>query len=191
MKKLIPVAFIIFAALIWLTWKPSDQPSLAPQPETTQEKQTNSVAPEEEQTFMRPGDHLLAEFGTSNSSPTEDVRKLGYTLEGFFNIHKTIDSFHASTNSDFYKLLSGKNPDGEAFVSPGHSIYGKSGLLVDRFGTPFFFHPLAKPKVEVRSAGPDRKMFTADDIHRTPEGVILPAADANSSSLFPPPGQRE
>lgn len=38
------------------------------------------------------------------------------------------------------------------------------GKLVDRWGTPYWFHPLSGQKMELRSAGPDREMFTSDDI---------------------------
>jgi hypothetical protein len=38
-----------------------------------------------------------------------------------------------------------------------------AGELTDRWGTPFFFHQVSKAQMEVRSAGPDRRMWTADD----------------------------
>jgi len=36
--------------------------------------------------------------------------------------------------------------------------------LVDAWGTPYFFHQLAAMEMEIRSAGPDKVMWTADDL---------------------------
>jgi hypothetical protein len=35
---------------------------------------------------------------------------------------------------------------------------------LDRFGTPYFFHPISETRIDVRSAGPDRKLWTEDDV---------------------------
>jgi hypothetical protein len=37
------------------------------------------------------------------------------------------------------------------------------GELVDRWGTPYFFHQLSRDHMEIRSAGPDKVMWTQDD----------------------------
>jgi hypothetical protein len=42
-------------------------------------------------------------------------------------------------------------------------INGK-GELVDYWGTPFFFHQLSGTEMEIHSAGPDKVMWTADDL---------------------------
>ena len=39
-----------------------------------------------------------------------------------------------------------------------------NGELVDSWGTPFFFHQLSSMDLEIRSAGPDRIMWTTDDL---------------------------
>jgi hypothetical protein len=38
------------------------------------------------------------------------------------------------------------------------------GELIDAWGTPYFFHALSAREMEIHSAGPDRQMWTADDI---------------------------
>jgi hypothetical protein len=39
--------------------------------------------------------------------------------------------------------------------------------MIDRWGTPYFFHQISATSMEIHSAGPDRKMGTEDDIvHR-------------------------
>jgi hypothetical protein len=39
-----------------------------------------------------------------------------------------------------------------------------NGELVDVWGTPYFFHQLSGTDTEIHSAGPDRIMWTADDL---------------------------
>jgi hypothetical protein len=39
-----------------------------------------------------------------------------------------------------------------------------NGELVDRRGSPYFFHQLSKDVMEIRSAGADLKMWTRDDL---------------------------
>lgn len=69
------------------------------------------------------------------------------------------------TNPEFTRQLSGDNPKHINFITPaaGMRIDG-DGELVDPWGTPYFFHQLSGSDTEVRSAGPDRVMYTADDI---------------------------
>jgi hypothetical protein len=69
------------------------------------------------------------------------------------------------TNPEITKALQGDNPKQVKFIR------GESGLrinargeLVDYWGTPFFFHQLSGTEMEIRSAGPDRVMWTVDDL---------------------------
>jgi hypothetical protein len=36
--------------------------------------------------------------------------------------------------------------------------------LIDRWGTPYFFHALSGEHMEIHSAGPDRQFHSADDL---------------------------
>jgi len=68
-------------------------------------------------------------------------------------------------NSEITKALNGANPKQANFIKPeaGMHING-NGELVDSWGTPFFFHQLSATEMEIRSAGPDRTMWTSDDL---------------------------
>jgi hypothetical protein len=70
-------------------------------------------------------------------------------------------------NADFTRQLSGQNPKHINFITTeaGIQVNG-NGELVDPWGTPYFFHQLSGSDTEVRSAGPDKVMWTADDIVR-------------------------
>ena len=69
------------------------------------------------------------------------------------------------TNPEITSQLSGNNPKGINFIKPdaGMRVNG-NGELVDSWGTPLFFHQLSGSQTEVRSAGPDKQMWTADDV---------------------------
>ena len=67
------------------------------------------------------------------------------------------------TNAEITAALIGQNPLRLAFVSPKHPSINSAGELCDRWGTPFFFHQLSGFRMEIHSAGPDRKRGTPDD----------------------------
>lgn len=67
------------------------------------------------------------------------------------------------SNEEFARALRGDNPTRSIFVPKDHAALDPAGRLVDRWGTPYHFHPRAPDWVEIRSAGPDRTLFTRDD----------------------------
>jgi hypothetical protein len=69
------------------------------------------------------------------------------------------------TNPEITEVLNGGNPKEARFINEesGLRINGR-GELVDSWGTPFFFHQLSATEMEIRSAGPDLKMWTRDDL---------------------------
>jgi hypothetical protein len=68
-------------------------------------------------------------------------------------------------NEEITAALNGENPNGAKFITEesGLRINGR-GQLVDYWGTPFFFHQISREVMEIRSAGPDRQMYTHDDV---------------------------
>lgn len=69
-------------------------------------------------------------------------------------------------NEDFTRMLTGGNRLALAALPKNHPAINADGQLVDRWQTPLHFHPLSVDAVEIRSAGSDRKLFTADDVVR-------------------------
>jgi len=68
-------------------------------------------------------------------------------------------------NPEITAALAGNNPKQINFIKPEAGLrVNESGELVDAWGTPLFFHQLSGTDTEVRSAGPDRKMWTPDDL---------------------------
>jgi hypothetical protein len=71
-------------------------------------------------------------------------------------------------NEEITLALAGDNPLHFAFIAPTHPAIDAQGRLVDRWGTPYRFHQISGTQMELRSAGPDRKFGTADDVEFAP-----------------------
>jgi hypothetical protein len=69
------------------------------------------------------------------------------------------------SNREITATLGGQNPQQTVFINPedGVRVNGR-GELVDNWDTPYFFHQLSRTEMEIRSAGPDRRMWTSDDL---------------------------
>ena len=68
------------------------------------------------------------------------------------------------SNAEIMKAVMGGNKKQARLGPPtGQNLNGE-GELVDRWGTPYFFHQMSATEMEIRSAGPDQKMWTGDDV---------------------------
>ena len=68
-------------------------------------------------------------------------------------------------NAEITSQLMGQNPKQANFIRPEAGMRVNSqGELVDPWGTPYFFHQLSGTEMEIHSAGPDKTMWTDDDL---------------------------
>jgi len=82
-----------------------------------------------------------------------------------FRDYRTITGENpVGTNAEIMKSVMGGNPKGAMLGPPEGQLVNENGELIDRWGTPYFFHQLTKDLMEIHSAGPDRRMWTDDDI---------------------------
>lgn len=68
------------------------------------------------------------------------------------------------SNAEIMKSIMGRNEAKAVLGPPPGQNLNEQGELVDRWGTPYFFHQLSKDTMEIRSAGPDGQMWTSDDL---------------------------
>lgn len=81
------------------------------------------------------------------------------------NYGSTFSGNPVGTNPEIAAALNGENPKQIKFINPDDGLrVNGNGELVDSWGTPFFFHQLSATDTEVRSAGPDKIMWTSDDL---------------------------
>lgn len=133
------------------------------------------------------GEVMLMDYGDPAMPPRNDLNLLAGLLRNMGLLVKNVYDRPMSDNADWAAALRGTNPAQQRFLPDRHRALNGEGLLVDRWETPLFFHPLSRGRYEIRSAGPDRKMWTADDLHRNPDGTFRSAADLNAPGLFETP----
>ena len=68
------------------------------------------------------------------------------------------------TNAEITSSLLGNNLKQVKIPLPDGTTVNAAGEMCDLWGTPLFFHQQSGTKTEIRSAGPDQKMHTADDV---------------------------
>ncbi|NNC87458.1 MAG: hypothetical protein HKN82_03235 [Akkermansiaceae bacterium] len=67
-------------------------------------------------------------------------------------------------NEEFVAALQGSNPMKLILLGKDHARVNEAGELLDRFGTPYYFHPVSAKEIEIRSAGPDKLLWSKDDV---------------------------
>lgn len=70
------------------------------------------------------------------------------------------------TNAEITAALRGDNLKQLKLDLPAGSTVSPAGELCDPWGTPWFFHQLSRTKMEIRSAGKDKELYTEDDFVR-------------------------
>lgn len=115
-------------------------------------------------------ERLLEGYADPATPPLEDLRKLHRVLTGYFSVVKDASRNPIGGNADLAAALRGENPNRTVFVHPGHAVFSPDGLLRDRWDTPIVVHPEGWRRIELRSAGPDRTPYTADDLILSPAG---------------------
>jgi hypothetical protein len=68
------------------------------------------------------------------------------------------------TNAEIMREVMGGNRVKAKLGPPEGQKLNDHGELLDRWGAPYFFHQLSRNEMEIRSAGPDQAMWTADDV---------------------------
>jgi hypothetical protein len=69
------------------------------------------------------------------------------------------------TNPEITRQLAGSNPKHINFLNAEAGMrVNENGELVDPWDTPYFFHQISGTDMEIHSAGPDKIMWTSDDL---------------------------
>ncbi len=130
-----------------------------------------------------PGEAILAHYAESTLPPAEDLTMMSHLLENFRLVAKGEDALPLGSNAEMAAALRGEGRVKVAVLPAQHRAFDAKGRLIDRWGTPLFFHVESSQHIAIRSAGPDRELWTADDLHRDPEGHFRTAEELNPPSL--------
>jgi hypothetical protein len=143
----------------WLLHRKSPEPA----PQATNMPKLLPPSPEV------PGAEILKNYALASTRPEDDLHAMAHVFANFRLLAKG-DSFRLGANEEFAAALLGKNTAKEVFLSAPHACLNAKGQIIDRWGTALFFHVRDRDRVDIRSAGPDREMWTADDLHRLANG---------------------
>jgi hypothetical protein len=111
--------------------------------------------------------HLADALNSNVGTIRADLEIVDQLLEAFrTNFPKSGNP--VGENVEITAALTGKNHLHLALIGKSHRAINARGELCDRWGSPFFFHQLSATQMEIRSAGPDRRLWNSDDIVMAP-----------------------
>ncbi len=108
-----------------------------------------------------PESKIAAHIGAPDHTIQDDIHHLDQLITAY---RVKLQGNPSGDNIDIMAQLRGKNDQRFAWFPLTHPSIDPQGALLDRWSTPYFFHSLSHEETEIRSAGPDRKLFTPDDL---------------------------
>jgi hypothetical protein len=130
------------------------------------------------------GETILRGYADTNLPPANDLTLMSRLMDNFTLLVKSAADRPLSCNEDWASAFLGNNPAHDRFLPGRHVALNGRGQLVDRWGSPLFFHSLGAMRFELRSAGPDKILWNDDDIHRNANGSFRHGKELNPTSLL-------
>lgn len=155
--------------LWWATRFGTDSPSQANPAATPAPPTRLSPGPEPRRQLPAPPERstLADALNAPETDIAADLRLVAGILETFrSNFLPTGNP--TGTNAEITTALSGRNRLRLALIPSDHPAINPAGELCDRWGSPFFFHAESATRMDIRSAGPDRRMWSEDDVVFSP-----------------------
>ena len=116
----------------------------------------------QEKVHLLPETESVRALNSPDQGITEDLEILTSLLDRYHQLFQTMPP--GGLNEEITAGLRGRNTKSVALFPPTHASLDQHGQLLDRFGTPYHFHRESRDCVTIRSAGPDKKLFTDDDV---------------------------
>jgi hypothetical protein len=177
------LAFLVVAAFLLVLWKTQPPrpaaarstneavtPAPPPSPGTTVSASRATATPEPAASPAATGTPL-ARTRSGLPLPPPAPAEMAAAEEDLHQVQLMLRQFRAvlgenpiGTNAEIMLAVRGQNLQQARIGAPEGLVLNEHGELLDRWGTPYFFHALAKDEMEVRSAGPDRTLWTGDDV---------------------------
>jgi len=164
MKRLLIIVGL--AALGLLVFQNSKEVA-HPSPETAPKTPALAVLPEVEKIPISP---FFDQYGSDQQEPEKDLENVATAIEHLWLLLKNKDAISVMSNRSITAALLGDNQQSLRLLARTHPALNAKAELTDRWRTPLHFHPETLTKIEIRSAGPDRELFTEDDLTYTARG---------------------
>jgi hypothetical protein len=124
----------------------------APVVQTSSKRDPRSIDPDIQR--------LADDLASKEQSPIRDLE----IVNEFITLYsKAFQGNPIGMNEDITAVLTGHNYT-KGILFPPNSPMIVKGQIVDRWGSPYWFHPSSSTQMEIRSPGPDKNLFTGDDI---------------------------
>lgn len=107
------------------------------------------------------GINALSQLNNANTDPQIDIRVIEHLLN---QVHTVFHELPTGEHDEIVAFLRGANPRNIQYIADDDPNLNEDGKIIDRWGTPYFFHALSRHRIEVRSAGPDQLHWSDDDI---------------------------
>lgn len=171
MKRALPLIglLILVLAIVWWYRRPATEPGQPGSSTATKSPPLPGMPKKagEPAAAVDDSSHLADALNSPKTDIRSDLRVVAEVIDAY-RTNFPRDGNPVGDNNEITAALTGHNKLGLALISPKHPAINKDGQLCDRWGTPFFFHADSGTKMEIRSAGPDRKMWNDDDVVFTP-----------------------
>lgn len=160
LKFFIGIIAVAIVAWIFVTFLPENKTPETPKstPPPPEEQPPSRTFPEQKM-----GDDILADYASESSDGQKDIQIFFNYLNNVFLLMKSRDTHQYAINEDLSKFLRGKNDYKTPFVSADSHIFNEQKMIIDRWGTPIHIHTISRDRFELRSAGPDKRLFSDDD----------------------------
>jgi len=159
---IIAIALAALMALLLMT-----RPSSGTRVDASKEpsKPAERPAPAVSNVVMLP---IAAEAARLNGAEGNCLADLDFLNLVISQYGRYLDGNPVGSNAEISAALRGDNQKGIALLPSEGKFMNSSGQLVDRWGTPYFFHAIARQRMDIVSAGPDREFWTKDDVTSHP-----------------------
>lgn len=160
---------MFFAGFVWWRLQPKEEEMSRTQSVEGNAKRASSRRLESGSELF--GERILRGYG---SGPAErDIELMDRLLKSYRLLAKNVDSRHYSSNEGIAKMLRGEGIVGLQAVGKDCVIFNDAGLLVDRWGNPYFFHPVSSRDLDIYLPGKDGVYATGDDLSLVSGRVVV------------------
>lgn len=182
-SRLFALLFLLMmlAGVFWAGFPHGTQPAPPAKTQDTQKPPSAAPAAAEPEPV---GAAILKDYGSPKRTPEQDLTDMAHALTNFALLVKGPNPLPLGANEEVAAALRGRNKAHLRFLPDQSTVFNQQGQVVDRWGTPLFFHAADAQRIDIRSAGPDRQMWTADDLHRRFDGTFVRGQALNAPSLF-------
>lgn len=193
--KIIKMVLLLVAAVaFWWLGRPQPAVKTKAEPQAVPQQmmsETATKAMEEAnkahaRSSTLPGEEILKEYAKAGTRPEDDLHSLAHAFSNLLLLVKGDAPFRMGANEEFAAALMGGNANKVVFLAPPHACLNDRGQLVDRWQTPLFFHVRDATRVDIRSAGPDKEMWTEDDLQRQADGQFARGKELPAEAVLMP-----